>query len=184
METALERVIARHRASVTAAAPVVVTPEQVSPDGQAQDDVTAAIAELAAKIDELDQRVTTLEGAAVEDAMMGLAETAPDAMPAAVTAATKSEGDAGNFGPGDYAYVPDPASPSTWKLRLTATPSGDPDSQLVGAAAAALSPTGYRGNPVDIPEADLPAVRDKVRAAWHAANPDRPDSELPDSLKS
>lgn len=65
----------------------------------------------------------------------------------------------------DYAYVPDPEKPSTWKLRLTATPGGEPDARIVGAALAALGP-GYRGNKVEIPEADLAGVKNKVRSAW------------------
>ncbi len=39
---------------------------------------------------------------------------------------------------GDYAFVPDPELPSTWKLRLTSSPGGDPDAGIVGAAVAAL----------------------------------------------
>ena len=62
--------------------------------------------------------------------------------------ATKSEGDAGKFPASDYAYAPDPKSPSTWKLRLTATPGGKPDSSIVGAACAALG-KGFRGNKVE-----------------------------------
>ena len=38
------------------------------------------------------------------------------------------------FPASDYAYVPDPEKPSTWKLRLTSTPGGKPDSRIVGAA--------------------------------------------------
>ena len=69
------------------------------------------------------------------------------------------------FPASDYAYVPDPEKPSTWKLRLTATPGGEPDARIVGAALAALGP-GYRGNKVEIPEADLAGVKNKVRSAW------------------
>ncbi len=97
--------------------------------------------------------------------------------------ATKSEGAAGNFPAGDYAYVPDSTKSSTWKLRLTATPGGDPDPHIVGAAAAALSPGGFRGQKVQIPSADLPKVKAKVAAAWKKANSDKKPDEMPDSLK-
>lgn len=94
---------------------------------------------------------------------------------------TKSEGGE-NFPAGDYAYVPDPQAPSTWKLRLTATPGGPPDSGIVGAAIAALG-KGFRGNKVQIPAADLPAVKAKVRAAWKKANPDKKPEDMPPAIK-
>lgn len=99
----------------------------------------------------------------------------------AAAAATKTEGGVA-FPAGDYAYVPDPAQPSTWKLRLTVSPGGVPDAGQVGAAAAALG-KGYRGSKVQIPAADRPKVVAKVRAAWGKANPDRKPDEMPDVLK-
>lgn len=96
-------------------------------------------------------------------------------------AATKAEGGK-NFPASDYAYVPDATKPSTWKLRLTATPGGDPDPGIVGAAAAALGP-GFRGQKVEIPDADLAGVKAKVRAAWKKANPDKSADEMPDAIK-
>lgn len=75
--------------------------------------------------------------------------------------------------PDDFAYVPDPEKPSTWKLEID-TPG------RISAAAAALSPEGFRGNPVQIPDADRPAVVARVRAAWLKAYPGK---DLPDSLK-
>ncbi len=95
---------------------------------------------------------------------------------------TKKEGDAGEFPARDYAYVPDPEEPSTWKLRLTATPGGEPDAGIVGAACAALG-KGFRGQKVQIPAKDLPAVKARVRAAWKKANPDKGDDEMPDVIK-
>jgi hypothetical protein len=100
--------------------------------------------------------------------------------PAALAEQTKSE-DGKDFPPGDYAYVPDKESPSTWKLRLTATPGGTPDSGIVGAAIAALG-KGFRGNKVSIPAADLPAVKAKVRAAWKKANPDKDPADMPPAI--
>jgi hypothetical protein len=84
------------------------------------------------------------------------------------------------FGASDYAYVPDPKKPSTWKLRLTAKPGGPPDSGIVGAAAAALGP-GFRGQKVQIPAADIGAVKAKVRAAWTKANKGK--GEMPAGIK-
>jgi len=95
----------------------------------------------------------------------------------ALREATKTE-DGKQFGPSDYAYVPDPDAPSTWKLRLTDTPGGAPDSGIVGAAIAALG-KGFRGQKVEIPAADLPKVKAKVRAAWKKANPDKGVDEMP-----
>lgn len=82
----------------------------------------------------------------------------------------------------DYAYVPDASKPSTWKLRLTSTPGGEPDPGIVGAAAAALGP-GYRGQKVDIPAADRAKVVARVRAAWKEANPDKSEDEMPSGIK-
>ena len=83
----------------------------------------------------------------------------------------------------DWAYVPDPEQPSTWKLRLTDTPGGAPTPAAVGAAIAAMGPAGFRGQKVQIPPKDRPAVLKKVRDAWKRANPDRPEDEMPPLLK-
>src|ERR1700746_1992774 len=99
-----------------------------------------------------------------------------------ITFATKTEGGK-SFPASDYAYVPDPNMPSTWKLRLTATPGGGPDAHIVGAAVAALG-KGFRGQKVSIPEADLPKVKAKVRAAWLKANPDKTSKDLPTIIAS
>lgn len=98
-----------------------------------------------------------------------------------VFAVTKTEAGA-SFPAAGYAYVPDPEKPSTWKLRLWRTSDGGPDSGVVGAAIAALG-KGFRGNKVEIPSSDLPAVKAKVRAAWVKANPDKEESEMPLVIK-
>ncbi len=95
--------------------------------------------------------------------------------------ATKTEGGK-SFPVSDYAYVPDPEKPSEWKLRLTATPGGTPDSGIVGAAIAALG-AGFRGQKVDIPAADLAGVKAKVRAAWKKANPDKDVTDMPPVIR-
>ena len=94
---------------------------------------------------------------------------------------TKSEAD-GQYPASDYAYVPDPQHPSTWKLRLTSSPGGDPDPRIVGAAVAALG-KGFRGNKVQIPAEDLSKVKAKVKAAWLKANSDKTADDLPSILK-
>lgn len=96
-------------------------------------------------------------------------------------AVTKTE-DGQQFPAGDYAYVPDPAKPSTWKLRLTATPGGDPDPRIVGAAVAALG-KGFRGQKVQVPAADRPKVVARVRAAWRKAHPDADGDTMPPVLR-
>ena len=131
--------------------------------------ISAATAEkLKAARDAIDELLSMVEAEIGED-------------PNLSEAVTKSE-DGKAFPASDYAYVPDPDKPSTWKLRLTATPGGGPDSGIVGAACAALG-KGFRGNKVDIPAGDLAAVKAKVRAAWKKANPDKEADEMPDAIK-
>ena len=91
-----------------------------------------------------------------------------------VAKATKTEAD-GSHPASDYAYVPDPNKPSTWKLRIDTK-------QNVSGAAAAMGPGGFRGQPVQMPMADRAAVKNKIRAAWRKFNPDKADSEMPPSI--
>lgn len=56
----------------------------------------------------------------------------------------------------DFAYVPDPEKPSTWKLPIF-------NMHHVGGALAAMT-SDYRGNPVEIPEEDRQAVMDRILA--------------------
>lgn len=76
----------------------------------------------------------------------------------------------------DYAYVPDPKKPSTWKLRID-------DAHHVEGAIAALG-KGYRGEKVVIPQRDLPAVKRKVLAAWRKfhGKDEKPPSILTNGL--
>lgn len=82
----------------------------------------------------------------------------------------------------DFAYVPDPEKPSTWKLRLTTTPGGKVDPNVVRAAVAALG-AGFRGNKVKLPSSALPGVKRKVRAAYKEAYPDVKSENYPEVLK-
>jgi len=185
MSDALDRIRERVEARTAAAPPpppVQPPADSVAPPAS---DQASQLQELQAAVLDLSARVDVLEQAAVDDAMSEMDTWAADPMMAAlphVAAVTKSEGDAGDFPASDYAYVPDPEQPSTWKLRLTATPGGEPDAAMVGAAAAALSPGGFRGNRVEIPDADRADVVAKVRAAWEKANPGRDPSEMPEAI--
>lgn len=82
-----------------------------------------------------------------------------------------------------YAYVPDPDQPSTWKLRLWETPQSKETARQVGMAIAALSTGGFRGNRVEIPRADLAAVKARIRAAWKKTHPEASEDELPAVLR-
>ena len=93
---------------------------------------------------------------------------------------TKRE-DGEDFPAAAFAYVPDPDRPSTWKLRLWDSLQERETRAQVGRAVAALGPAGFMGNRVEIPAADLPAVRRRVLQAWRKVN--EPDAEVPAALK-
>lgn len=80
-----------------------------------------------------------------------------------------------------FAYVPDPNTPSTWKLRLWEDTSKKETAHQVGAAVAAF--TNFRGNKVEIPAKDLAGVKRKVRSAWLRVNPGKTTNDMPDSIK-
>lgn len=82
------------------------------------------------------------------------------------------------FTPDDYAYAPDPESPSTWKFRLTRSPGGAPSSLAIKAAAKSLS----AGDETGIPKDDLPAVIKRLRSAWLGSV--SPAETVPDVLKT
>jgi len=82
-----------------------------------------------------------------------------------------------------YAYVPDPEKPSTWKLRLWEDPDKKETPRQVGMAIAALGPSGFRGNRVQIPPEDLPKVKAKIRAAWRKVHPDLDDEDMPPVIR-
>lgn len=86
-----------------------------------------------------------------------------------------------DFPPRDYAYVPDPMRPATWRLRLTETPGKISANQLVRAAAA-LSPKGYQGNRVEIPPAALSSVKRRLLAEFRRIKVD--ESEIPPHIKA
>lgn len=85
-----------------------------------------------------------------------------------------------DFPPRDYALVPDPNRPSTWRLRLTEAPGKVTEMQL-RKAAAALSPTGFRGNRVEIPTTTLASVKRRLRAEFRRLKID--EGRIPSSVK-
>ena len=96
-----------------------------------------------------------------------------------VKAVTKREAGA-DFPASAFAYVPDPEKPSTWKLRMESKP-GTLDRGILGAAAAAFSPGGFRGQKVKIPSADVAGAKAKLRAAYHKLGVK--DADIPKQLK-
>ena len=95
---------------------------------------------------------------------------------------TKRE-DGEDFPAEAFAYVPDPEKVSTWKLRLWDSLAERETAAQVGRAVAALGPGGFRGNRVQIPSEDLPAVKRRVLAAWRRTHPDATRDEEPAVLK-
>lgn len=83
----------------------------------------------------------------------------------------------------DFAYVPDPQKPSTWKYRLTNVPGGKPAAKRLMDAIKAISTnmTTATPNPSStyyIPPDALESVLDKLREAWMKAFPNQPVSEM------
>ena len=94
--------------------------------------------------------------------------------------ATKTE-DGVAFPSQAYAYAPDLDTPTTWKLRLWQNLEDKVTRRQLGLAAAALSPGGFRGQRVQIPAADLSAVKRKIRSAYRTLGVD--DEEIPRWVK-
>jgi len=80
-----------------------------------------------------------------------------------------------------YAYVGDPEKSTTWKLRLWEDPEKKVTRAQLGRAAAALSPGGFRGQKVQIPAADMSAVKRKIRAEYKKLGVE--DEEIPRWVK-
>jgi hypothetical protein len=80
-----------------------------------------------------------------------------------------------------YCYTPTDQV-SDWKLRIC-SPDGKRNAAIIGAAAAALGPGGFRGNRVQLPSAARGRVVACVRSAWRDANPGKPDALMPDGIK-
>jgi hypothetical protein len=78
-----------------------------------------------------------------------------------------------------FLYVPDSEDPGTWKLPVKDA-NGEPNLGRVAAAAAALSPKGFRGSRVDIPADEIGAVKKKLVALYKRLGRDK--KEIPQHL--
>lgn len=79
-----------------------------------------------------------------------------------------------------YAYVPDPDKRSTWKLRYR-NRDGSPSASYLAKAVAALSPGGYRGRRVEIPDEHMPRVKTNLRAAYTELG--KSEEEIPAGIR-
>lgn len=84
-----------------------------------------------------------------------------------------------------FAWVPPGAGgangrKSLRKLPLCSVDTGKPDCRIIGAAAAAVSPGGFRGNPANLPAGAVAAVKRRIRVARAAA---KCSGNVPDSIK-
>ncbi len=79
--------------------------------------------------------------------------------------ATKTE-DGQSYPAAAFAYTPDLDKPSGWKLRLWEDPEKKVTKKQLGAAAAAFSSGGFRGNRVQLPSNAVAGVKAKIRAAY------------------
>lgn len=153
------------------------------------------VADLLSKVEEVDGKYWAPELKAYDEYGKPKDEdeegmTGKGAPPATSAEAQKTDGedtktiDGVAFPKQAFAYSPD--GPAQWKLPLYDAPADvaadKPSPTLTSAAAQALSPSGFRGQKADIPEADVPAVRKAVRNAWLKAHPDKTSADLPDSI--
>ncbi len=84
--------------------------------------------------------------------------------------ATDSDG----LGADVYAVVPDPSTPSTWKLRID-------DAAHISGAIQALSPAGFRGQRVELDDGERAEALRKIGAAIRRL-PEEDRGNLPDRL--
>lgn len=84
------------------------------------------------------------------------------------------------FPKSDFAFTPSD-NVSTWKLRLAEGRPGNVTRAQLGAAAAAFSPGGFRGQKVQIPTGDVAAVKAKIRAAYRKIGV--ADEDIPASVR-
>lgn len=84
------------------------------------------------------------------------------------------------FPASDFAFTPSD-KPSTWKLRLAEDSPGNITRSQLGAAAAAFSPGGFRGQRVKIPAGDVASAKAKIRAAYKKIGVK--DEDIPPSVR-
>lgn len=77
---------------------------------------------------------------------------------------TRTE-DGVEFRASDYAVVPDAEKPSTWKLRLAESRSGDFTVAQIARAITAMQPEGFRGQRVELGPGDKQQAVSRINAA-------------------
>jgi len=80
-----------------------------------------------------------------------------------------------------YLYVPDSEQVSTWKLRICAPETTEVTREQLGAAAAAFSPGGFRGQKVELPSEDVAQVKEKLREEYAKLGVELAD--MPEGIK-
>jgi hypothetical protein len=80
-----------------------------------------------------------------------------------------------------FAYVPDPDTPSEWKLRLWEDPTKKVTVAQLGRAAAAFSPGGFRGQKVSLPASAVAAAKRRIRTEYRKLKVEAKD--MPDSVR-
>lgn len=141
------------------------------------EDKAVAIADLASEFG-------VMAGAAMErkERWQPLTDAVVNALSPLIDKAGEMKTEGGiRFPSSDFAFVPDPEKPSTWKLRLAEDSPGNVTRSQLGAAAAAFSPGGFRGQKVKIPSGDVSAVKAKIRAAYRKIGVK--DDDIPSSVR-
>lgn len=80
----------------------------------------------------------------------------------------------------DYAYVPDPDRPSTWRLRIAERP-GKITVQQLNRISTALSNQGLNNKKMEIPEEAVASVKKRIRYEYRRLGIS--DSRIPQSVK-
>jgi len=140
-----------------------------------REDATAARETLDRMIEAVDNADLTEEEAAVlvkeaDAVIVKLQEAAP----------TKTE-DGESYPAAAFAYTPDKEKPSSWKLRLWEDPTKKVTRKQLGAAAAAFSPGGFRGQKVQLPQEAMAGTKRKIRAAYSRLGVE--DGDIPRWIK-
>lgn len=81
--------------------------------------------------------------------------------------ATKTE-DGKEYPASAFVVVPDEEKPSSWKLRIWETPKKQVTVLQLGRAAAALSPSGFRGNRVELSGSERKKAKAKLRQLYES----------------
>jgi hypothetical protein len=138
------------------------------------EDKAAALESLAAEF------VDRVEAASTKEKWQPLTDAVANKLAEKQGRPMKTEGGV-RYPASDYAFTPDKTKPSTWKLRLSQGRPGNITRSQLGAAAAALSPGGFRGRRVQIPSSAMASVKRRIRSEYSKLDVARED--MPDSVK-